>query len=194
MPSDTSGFQPTSSPCEGMRSELHQRPMFPLRSCEAASGIRTRPTSLASSRAWPLTLRPLVVWTQQGLNLRPPACEADALPTELCVRVTGRSPGRPRRSLYVLDCQGSMDAVHPEWILSDSNRRSSACKADAFPDLAKDPMSQVQLPPANLPMRARHPDECPPNSSHPHRVLLRKIFVRAPSFRQQKRRSDWAAS
>src|SRR3954452_25328615 len=46
-----------------------------------------------------LALRAFFLWAVQGSNLRPPACKAGALPTELTARVCPQRDSNPRCSL-----------------------------------------------------------------------------------------------
>src|SRR5436190_153157 len=46
-----------------------------------------------------LALRAFFLWAVQGSNLRPPACKAGALPTELTARVCPQRDSNPRYSL-----------------------------------------------------------------------------------------------
>ncbi len=96
-------------------------------------------------------------WVMTGSNRRPSACKADALPAELITQIythgyesnekmadwTGLEPATPGvtgRYSNQLNYQSSfsfclMFKPHQKvwWVMTGSNRRPSACKADALP-------------------------------------------------------------
>ena len=54
-----------------------------LKNMAGTTGLEPAISGLTGQCVKPTTLRPHLWWAGQGSNLRPPACKADVLPTEL---------------------------------------------------------------------------------------------------------------